>query len=165
MRGGQLIQVVPGRQRSWARQIGQNRSQGHHLPPGGSPYQGPQAPAVRHPSLAGECPTSSSGGFISPASRYTQAAEPPGYMIRALITIPGGAFQRARPDSTPSPSCRLGATGRLVGRSGGDTYPARRRGVWSRTMWSLVARIAVIPWSLVAHTNNRPKSSSNSLRD
>ena len=32
-------------------------------------------------------------------------------------------------------------------------------------VWSLVARLAVIPWSLVAHTNSRIKKSSNSLRD
>jgi hypothetical protein len=31
--------------------------------------------------------------------------------------------------------------------------------------WSLVARLAVIPWSLVAHTNSRLKKPSNSLRD
>ena len=46
--------------------------------------------------------------------------------------------------------------------TGGLTYPVESgRG----RVWSLVARLAVIPWSLVAHTNSRLKKSSNSLRD
>lgn len=42
------------------------------------------------------------------------------------------------------------------------TYPVE---FGRRAAWSLVARLAIIPWSLVAHTNSRLKKSSNSLRD
>ena len=46
--------------------------------------------------------------------------------------------------------------------TGWSTY----RGAYGpAAVWSLVARLAVIPWSLVAHTNSRIKKSSNSLRD
>lgn len=31
--------------------------------------------------------------------------------------------------------------------------------------WSLLARLGVIPWSLVAHTNSRLKTLTNRLRD
>jgi hypothetical protein len=43
-------------------------------------------------------------------------------------------------------------------------YPLSRCGLWSLATWTLVARLAVIPWTLVAHSNNRRISFSNSLR-
>jgi hypothetical protein len=30
--------------------------------------------------------------------------------------------------------------------------------------WTQVARLALIPWTLVAHTNNQPNNPSNSVR-
>lgn len=62
----------------------------------------------------------------------------------------------ARPDST-----RHGKPTReksqKVRKRQGKNYPPIDHGVWSRQLWSLAARLAVIPWSLVAHTNNKNK--------